>query len=201
MRDGWREVLRSRTTTPPRSAAIPVASMSMQSSWSRDSALRPFLAAFLCLGAACSTAAATDAGTTLSDAAVSVDAEAGQADAAPPDAGTPQGDAGELAECGAIVSPSCRGDLPEAECRAAGGIYNFLLNPECACATSDANCPCTSSDECEGACEDREAREPMQCATAVSGLCTAHVAAPGCACVFEPDIAGNPPAKPRFRCI
>jgi hypothetical protein len=173
----------------------------MHGSWAPGRALAPWAAALVSLASACSTAATTDAGTTLADATLHGDVEAGQADAGVRDADTPHDDAGEPPECGAVVSPSCRGDLPEAECRAAGGIYNFLLHPDCACPTSDANCPCTSSEECEGACEDREAREPMQCATAVSGLCTAHLAAPGCACVFEPDIAGIPPARPRFRCI
>lgn len=173
--------------------------MSMQWSWSRGSALGLLVGALLCL--ACSSAVATDAGARLADAAVSIDAEAGLADAALADGGIPSDDAGEPAECGAVVSTSCRGDLPEAECLASGGIYSYLLNPDCACPTTDANCPCTNSDECEGACEDREARDPMQCTTAVSGLCTPHRATPGCACVFGPDTAGTPAGSARYRCI
>lgn len=173
----------------------------MLGSWSTGRAFTPWAAIVLCLAAACSTAAATDAGTTLADATLNGDVEAGQADAAVPDAEASHDDAGEPPECGAVVSTSCRGDLPEAECLAAGGFYSSLLNPDCACPTRDANCPCTSSDECEGACEDRGAREPMLCANAVSGLCTVYRATPGCACIFGPDTAGTPAGSARYRCI
>lgn len=99
-------------------------------------------------------------------------------------------DAGPGVECGLRELPACRRGFAERECRAAGGQWSTTgpTSPRyCACPTPDALCPCTSSTQCQGGCEEPIKQENGErCVAGGRGQCARFFEPATCQCLYGP---------------
>lgn len=90
------------------------------------------------------------------------------------------------APCGVPTSTTCNRALSQPDCVGAGGEWApRLTSPFCLCPAGDANCPCTDSTECDGACVTLE--HTVDTCTAGVGVCTRFVNFGGCFCIQGED--------------
>jgi len=104
---------------------------------------------------------------------------------------------------GGSIGNACGPDLSEGGCSAVGGKFTHPseFRTVCLCPTQDANCPCTSSTECEGYCELRGATTVSQC-TYATGVCTPFKRFLSCACVVgESAVLHIPPHEAQMICV
>lgn len=92
--------------------------------------------------------------------------------------------------------PECAPNWEESSCTGAGGLFvhTSVFHTVCECPTRDANCPCSSSTECEGYCELRGAVTDPQCVYA-PGLCSQYRSPLGCGCIVGEFAQGQIPSR------
>lgn len=110
-------------------------------------------------------------------------------DAAVPDAAVQDQGGGEDAQpaCNRRDAGLCGFDLGQSECEAVGGQWggSALRAPFCNCPTSDGNCPCQASDECESFCQGNRVN-PGQSLCEPASFCHPLRIGLGCLCVAGP---------------
>lgn len=119
------------------------------------------------------------------------------------DASLDTGDGGLCIRDRDATDNPCGPGLGEGACLAYGGTFSHPspFRTVCLCPARDGNCPCTSSTECEGYCELREATTVDQCSYA-TGLCTPFRRFSSCACILgESAVLHIPAGQAQMVCV